>query len=187
MSGVVTKSDIVAQISQCLGASCTTGVFSVMTRDVACCQQKDWLHDVWSIMKERQLKNVPITDDAARPIGILNARDALQALMQQVEQEERSCGTTSCVSAIADPHSSDAVEAIVDVSGVLRFAAATTLRPAPPARLRYEQYRKQEGGVLNASYRVRLAAIEIDPFVGTEIQAGIIKADLDTTFQAMKP
>ena len=40
---------------------------------------------------------------------------------------------------------------------------------------------------LNASYRVRLAAIEIDPFVGTEIQAGIIKADLDTTFQAMKP
>ena len=59
--------------------------------------------------------------------------------------------------------------------------------PAPPTRLRYEQYRKQEGGVLNASYRVRLAAIEIDPFVGTEIQAGIIKADLDTTFQAMKP
>jgi hypothetical protein len=34
---------------------------------------------------------------------------------------------------------------------------------------------------------VRLAVIEIDPFVGTEIQAGIIKADLDTTFQAMKP
>ena len=59
-----------------------------MTRDVACCQPKDWLRDVWNTMKERQLKNVPITDDSARPIGILNARDALQALMQEVEQEE---------------------------------------------------------------------------------------------------
>ena len=88
LSGVVTKSDIVAQISQCLGASCTTGLSSVMTRDVTSCRQKDWLHDIWGVMKERQLKNVPITDDASRPIGILNARDALQALMQEVEQEE---------------------------------------------------------------------------------------------------
>ena len=34
------------------------------------------------------MKNVTITDDASRPIGILNARDALQALMHEVEQEE---------------------------------------------------------------------------------------------------
>ena len=104
MRGVVTKSDIVAQISQCLGASCTTGVFSVMTRDVACCQQKDWLHDVWSIMKERQLKNDPITDDLARPIGILNARDALQALMQEVEQEESLLRDYVMCVGYADPH-----------------------------------------------------------------------------------
>lgn len=53
MSGVGTKSEIVAQISQCLGIGCTTDVFSDMTPDVACCKQKDWLHDVGSIMKER--------------------------------------------------------------------------------------------------------------------------------------
>src|SRR5690606_18475702 len=88
LSGVVTKSDVVAQISHCLGASCTTGISSIMSRDVTFCRPTDWLHDIWDIMKERQLKNVPITDDAARPIGILNAREALQALMQEVEQEE---------------------------------------------------------------------------------------------------
>ena len=86
LSGVVTKSDIVAQISHCLGASCTTGISAVMSRDVTFCRPEDWLHDIWGIMKERQLKNVPITDEASRPIGILNARDALQALMQEVEQ-----------------------------------------------------------------------------------------------------
>ena len=88
LSGVVTKSDIVAQISQCLGASCTTGVFAVMSQDVTSCTPKDWLREIWDVMKERRLKNVPIKDDASRPIGILNARDALQALMQEVEQEE---------------------------------------------------------------------------------------------------
>lgn len=88
LTGVVTKSDVVAQISQCLGASCTTGISSIMTRNVTFCRSEDWLHDVWAVMKERQLKNVPVTDDAARPIGILNARDVLQALMQEVEHEE---------------------------------------------------------------------------------------------------
>lgn len=88
LSGVVTKSDVVAQISRCLGASCTTGVFSIMTRDVTFCRPGDWLRDIWSVMKERQLKNIPVTDESLRPIGILSARDALQALMQEVEQEE---------------------------------------------------------------------------------------------------
>ena len=33
---------------------------------------------------------------------------------------------------------------------------------------------------------MRLAAIEIDPFVGTEFQTGIIKTEFDTTLQTMK-
>ena len=39
-------------------------------------------------MKERRLKNIPVTDAESRPIGVLNARDALEALMLEVEQEE---------------------------------------------------------------------------------------------------
>ena len=88
LAGVITKSDIVAQIGHCQGASCTAGVSSVMSRQVTVCGRQDRLQDVWAVMKERQLKNVPVTDDEAHPIGILNARDALQAMVQEVEQEE---------------------------------------------------------------------------------------------------
>ncbi len=33
--------------------------------------------NVWSIMKERGLKNLPVLDQGLRPIGVLSARDAL--------------------------------------------------------------------------------------------------------------
>ncbi|MCZ8548332.1 CBS domain-containing protein [Mesorhizobium qingshengii] len=88
LKGVITKTDIVRQIGHCRGSTCQTAISSVMTRDVAICRPTDWLHDVWSIMKEHRLKNIPVTDAASRPIGVLNARDALEALMLEVEQEE---------------------------------------------------------------------------------------------------
>jgi predicted transcriptional regulator len=59
-----------------------------MTRDVVVCQPGDWLREVWSTMKERGLKNIPITDQDSRPVGVLNARDALQVLLEDVENEE---------------------------------------------------------------------------------------------------
>ena len=39
-------------------------------------------------MRERGLKNVPIMDHDCRPIGMLNARDVLQALLSDVKYEE---------------------------------------------------------------------------------------------------
>ena len=39
-------------------------------------------------MRSRELKNVPVTDPDFRPIGVLTARDALQALLEGVENEE---------------------------------------------------------------------------------------------------
>ena len=59
-----------------------------MTRDVIVCRPGDWLHEVWSRMKERGFKNVPVTDRDSRPVGVLNARDALQVLLEEVENEE---------------------------------------------------------------------------------------------------
>lgn len=88
LKGVITKTDIVRQMGKCQGSICQIAVSSVMTEDVAICQPTDWLHDVWSIMKERRLKNIPVTDAGSRLIGVLNARDALEALMQEVEQVE---------------------------------------------------------------------------------------------------
>lgn len=86
--GVITKTDVVRQISHCNGAGCMTAASSVMTRKVVLCRPDDRLNEVWSVMKERHLKHVPVVDQEVRPLGVLNARDALEALLEEVEYEE---------------------------------------------------------------------------------------------------
>ncbi|MBJ6124838.1 CBS domain-containing protein [Microvirga splendida] len=88
LAGVITKTDVVSQISRCQGAGCTTAASLVMTRDVVHCQTGDELHDVWARMKERGLKNIPVVDRDLRPQGVLNARDMLQVLLRESENEE---------------------------------------------------------------------------------------------------
>lgn len=88
LAGVATKTDVVDQMSHCQGASCVTPISLVMTQDVVACRPGDWLNDVWATMKARELKNIPVTDAEARPLGVLNARDALQMLLQETENEE---------------------------------------------------------------------------------------------------
>ena len=87
MAGVISKTDVVRQISNRQGerpASAST----VMTRAVVSCRPNDLLHHVWSLVKERKLKDIPILDQDSRPIGVLNARDLLEALLEEVEHEE---------------------------------------------------------------------------------------------------
>ena len=86
--GVITKTDIVRQIGGCSGAGCTTPAASVMTRSVVVCRPDDRLQDVWSVMKDRRLKNIPVVDRYLRPLGVLNARDTLEVLLEEVEYEE---------------------------------------------------------------------------------------------------
>jgi CBS domain-containing protein len=88
LAGVITKGDVVNQISHCQGASCTTGAVLVMTRDVITCHPRDTLEETWTVMKTRGVKNVPITDDERYPLGVLAAQDALQVLLREVEDEE---------------------------------------------------------------------------------------------------
>lgn len=51
LSGVITKTDVVRQISSCQGAACMTPVSLTMTRDATICRLDDWLGEVWSKMK----------------------------------------------------------------------------------------------------------------------------------------
>lgn len=88
LAGVITKTDVVAQISHCQGGSCRTAASSVMNCDVVTCKPGDHMDIVWAGMKERGIKNLPVVDENSRPVGVLNARDALQALMQEVQDEE---------------------------------------------------------------------------------------------------
>ncbi len=88
MAGVITKTDVVGRISECGEGACTTAAALVMSSDVLLCAPRDLLHDVWSKMKARGLKNVPIAGADGRPVGVLNARDALGVLLQEVKDEE---------------------------------------------------------------------------------------------------
>ena len=89
LAGVVSKTDVVSRIGHCTGFSCTTVVANVMARDVVRCRPDDWLQDVWSLFKQHGLKNIPVVDEDSVPMGILNVRDALQALLNDVEYEEQ--------------------------------------------------------------------------------------------------
>ena len=88
MAGVISKTDVVDQISHCEGASCTCAVSVVMTRQVLSCRLDDDLFSLWTEMKDRGLKNVPLLDAEMRPRGIVTARAALQVLLKESEQEE---------------------------------------------------------------------------------------------------
>lgn len=58
-----------------------------MTTEVAFCRPGDWVNNVWSVIKERGLKIVPVVDQNSVPVGVLNARDVLQVLLEEVEYE----------------------------------------------------------------------------------------------------
>ncbi|MCP8892312.1 CBS domain-containing protein [Sphingomonas faeni] len=88
LRGVVTKTDIVRQISVCQGATCMCPASTVMTRDVALCRGTDLLQDVSKLMKARHLKNIPVVDGDNRPLGVLTARAVLRVLLSDAEYEE---------------------------------------------------------------------------------------------------
>lgn len=87
--GVITKTDVVSRISYCTGCSCSMQANQVMTTEFVFCRPDDLLRDVWSALKERGLKNVPVLDRQSAPIGVANARDVLQSLLQDAEYEEK--------------------------------------------------------------------------------------------------
>ncbi len=88
IAGVISKSDIVRQIGYCVGNACKTRACDLMTTDVICCEPNDSLADVLAMMEQRGLVHLPLLDGERRPIGVVNARDALRALVQAGEYEE---------------------------------------------------------------------------------------------------
>ncbi len=87
MAGIITKTDIVRKVCDCPGAVGTLAAAEVMTRDVIHCHPDDALEEVLSIMKQHGLVHVPVIDVESRPAGIMEARDALRALMGHASYE----------------------------------------------------------------------------------------------------
>ena len=88
VAGVISKTDVLGQMSRCQEASCTMAVSLAMTRDVVVCRPRELLQDIWKRMKEHKLKNIPVVDQDSRPLGVLHARDILQVLVEESRDEE---------------------------------------------------------------------------------------------------
>ena len=86
-AGVVSKSDIVRHLTK---AGVTEApVVTLMSRNIISCHPEDGLYATWQDMGERDLQNMPVLDTNAKPIGVLDIRDALKALLEQEEYQER--------------------------------------------------------------------------------------------------
>ncbi len=88
MKGVITRTDIIRQIRHCQGCACTTRCLMIMTTQVISCRPDDRLDDIWAVMREKELHSIPVVDTKLRPLGLLSARDALEALLATAQHEE---------------------------------------------------------------------------------------------------
>ena len=87
LQGVVSKSDLIRYLSGTDHA--TPQISALMTTSVITCGPKDDVHDLWQTMATRNLQNIPIVDDGARPLGVLDIRDAMKALFEEETLQER--------------------------------------------------------------------------------------------------
>lgn len=87
MVGIITKTNIVRQISRSCDRLGTTLASDVMTRDVTTCCPTDALLDVLSTMKKSGFVHLPVIDERSKPSGVVYSGDALRALMAEGEYE----------------------------------------------------------------------------------------------------
>ena len=88
MVGIITKTNIVQRIGHCQGVGYTSATPELMVRDVTYCLPSDRLTDVLSMMAKRGFVHIPVIDEHSKPLGVVNARDGLRALLAEEECEE---------------------------------------------------------------------------------------------------
>jgi CBS domain-containing protein len=86
-AGVLSKSDLVRHLTQ--SGSAEVPAETLMSRPIVSCGPDDDVHLVWQTMAAHGLQNVPVLGSDAKPLGILDIRDAMKALFEQEEFEER--------------------------------------------------------------------------------------------------
>lgn len=86
-AGVVSKSDLVRHMAH--AGKIDAPVSLVMSRSLITAAPGDDLHLTWKMMAQRRLQNLPLLDADRRPVGILDIRDALEAIVQLEEDQDQ--------------------------------------------------------------------------------------------------
>lgn len=86
-AGVLSKSDLVRHLTS--PASLAPPASALMSSPVVSCGPRDDVHAVYKLMATRSLQNIPVIDAGAKPVGILDIRDAMKALFKQEEVQEQ--------------------------------------------------------------------------------------------------
>jgi CBS domain-containing protein len=79
--GVLSKSDLVRHLAT--GHSSDQALQALMSPAMIACAPADDLQAVWKIMMARRLQNIPVLVEGTTPVGILDVRDAMQALFDE--------------------------------------------------------------------------------------------------------
>lgn len=87
-SGVVSKSDLVRHLSR--AGAVELPITVVMTRAVITISPADDLHETWQYMVRRRLQNLPVIGSDHKPVGTLDIRDALAAILSMEEDQEEA-------------------------------------------------------------------------------------------------
>lgn len=85
VAGIVSKSDLIRHLP--IGGT-GAPVTSLMCRAVVSCAPGDDLHDAWRVMSNRNLQNMPVLSADAKPVGVLDIRDAMKVLFEEEELQE---------------------------------------------------------------------------------------------------
>lgn len=88
LAGVISKTDVVRQMGHCAGGACRALVQDLMTKEVTTCRPTDLLQGVLATMQARGLVHLPVLDADDRPVGVVNARDALRVMVSRGNFEQ---------------------------------------------------------------------------------------------------
>jgi CBS domain-containing protein len=86
--GAITETILVRRLGLGQADFFTTRACDVMAREIANCAPEDMLSEVLATMHEGELIFVLVVDADNRPLGVLNARDGLRALLAAGNHEE---------------------------------------------------------------------------------------------------
>ena len=89
MVGVITKTNIVQQVGRSCEIIGAARAAEVMTRVVTSCRPTDSLLDVMTMMEKRGFAHIPVVGASLKPIGVVNAGDALRALIADEKYEAK--------------------------------------------------------------------------------------------------